>query len=77
MHYVLQSFLLTIYFIFYSLSHSVLNSNTAMEEDFPRGGASVATPLEVRQIRNEAERDVLFEVMNNYRGAWRKALSDF
>lgn len=66
MHYVYQSFLLTIYFIFYSLSHSVLNSSTAMEEDFPRGGASVPTPSEVRQIRNEAERDVLFEVMNNY-----------
>ncbi|XP_015771536.1 PREDICTED: protein RRP5 homolog [Acropora digitifera] len=32
-----------------------------MEEDFPRGGASVPTPSEVRQIRNEAERDVLFE----------------
>ncbi|XP_044173478.1 protein RRP5 homolog [Acropora millepora] len=32
-----------------------------MEEDFPRGGASVPTHLEVRQIRNEAERDVLFE----------------
>lgn len=37
-----------------------------MEEDFPRGGASVLTPLEVRQIRNEAERDVLFEVINKF-----------
>lgn len=37
-----------------------------MEEDFPRGGASVLTPLEVRQIKNKAERDVLFEVRNNY-----------
>ena len=77
MYCVLQSFLLTIYFIFYSLSYSVLNSSTAMEEDFPRGGASVLSPLEVPQIRNEAERDVLSEVMNNCRGAWRKALSDF
>lgn len=28
---------------------------------FPRGGASVLTPLEQKQIRNQAERDVLFE----------------
>ncbi|XP_068709241.1 protein RRP5 homolog [Montipora foliosa] len=39
---------------------SVLNSRAAEEEDFPRGGASALTPLEVRKIRNEAEKDVLF-----------------
>ena len=31
------------------------------ERAFPRGGASVLTPLEQKQIRNQAERDVLFE----------------
>lgn len=31
------------------------------ERAFPRGGASILTPLEHKQIRNQAERDVLFE----------------
>ncbi|KAF2088033.1 nucleic acid-binding protein [Saccharata proteae CBS 121410] len=31
------------------------------ESAFPRGGASVLTPLEHKQIQNEATRDVLFE----------------
>ncbi|GAM88985.1 hypothetical protein ANO11243_070190 [Dothideomycetidae sp. 11243] len=31
------------------------------ERSFPRGGASVLTPLEQRQIKAEADRDVLFE----------------
>ncbi|KAF4551253.1 putative rRNA biogenesis protein rrp5 [Elsinoe fawcettii] len=31
------------------------------ERSFPRGGASVLTPLEQRQIKADAERDVLFE----------------
>ncbi len=31
------------------------------EEAFPRGGASVLTPLEYKQIQIEATRDVLFE----------------
>ncbi|KAI7600787.1 hypothetical protein KC343_g15512, partial [Hortaea werneckii] len=31
------------------------------DRSFPRGGASVLTPLEHRQIRAQAERDVLFE----------------
>ena len=31
------------------------------EEAFPRGGASVLTPLEHKQIQIEATRDVLFE----------------
>ena len=31
------------------------------EIDFPRGGASTLTPLEVRKIRTTAEKDILFE----------------
>ena len=31
------------------------------EPAFPRGGASILTPLERKQIHNEATRDVLFE----------------
>lgn len=31
------------------------------ERAFPRGGASVLTPLEQKQIKNQADRDVLFE----------------
>lgn len=34
------------------------------EKSFPRGGASVLTPLEHKQIRAEAERDVLLEQEN-------------
>lgn len=34
------------------------------EKSFPRGGASVLTPLEHKQIQNEAARDVLFEQSN-------------
>ncbi|KAJ7376224.1 hypothetical protein OS493_036047 [Desmophyllum pertusum] len=36
------------------------SSRRAEEEDFPRGGASALSPLEVRKIKNEAEKDVLF-----------------
>ena len=32
------------------------------EEDFPRGGASALSPLEVRKIKEKAEKDVLFGV---------------
>ena len=32
------------------------------EEDFPRGGSSSLTPLEVRRIKDEAEKDILFGV---------------
>lgn len=39
-------------------SNSVLSSS---EVAFPRGGSSVLTPLEVKEISNEAARDVLFE----------------
>ena len=31
-----------------------------IETDFPRGGAPTLTPLEVRKIRADAEKDVLF-----------------
>ncbi|KAK8189387.1 uncharacterized protein BKA78DRAFT_269917 [Phyllosticta capitalensis] len=37
---------------------------TQEERSFPRGGASVLTPLEHKQIQNEATRDVLFEQSN-------------
>ncbi|GMF98734.1 unnamed protein product [[Candida] boidinii] len=40
---------------------SVLNS---AEISFPRGGSSILTPLEVKEIANEAARDVLFENQN-------------
>ncbi|XP_028390902.1 protein RRP5 homolog isoform X2 [Dendronephthya gigantea] len=30
------------------------------EEDFPRGGAHALTPLEIREAKNEAEKDILF-----------------
>ncbi|KAF2225867.1 hypothetical protein BDZ85DRAFT_213447 [Elsinoe ampelina] len=34
---------------------------TGEDRSFPRGGASVLTPLEQRQVKADAERDVLFE----------------
>jgi len=37
----------------------------AEEVDFPRGGASALSPLEVRRIKHEAEKDVLFGVSIN------------
>ncbi|TAQ85094.1 hypothetical protein B7494_g6580 [Chlorociboria aeruginascens] len=39
------------------------------EAAFPRGGASVLTPLEHKQIQIEATRDVLFEQQNSKGGA--------
>ena len=41
----------------------MFNTRHAEEEDFPRGGASALSPLEVRKIKNEAEKDVLFGVI--------------
>ncbi|GMG37587.1 unnamed protein product [Ambrosiozyma monospora] len=35
------------------------------EISFPRGGASVLTPLELKEISNEAKKDVLFEQNQN------------
>ena len=48
----------------YNLSpvNRVFHPRAAEEEDFPRGGASALSPLEVRKIKNEAEKDVLFGV---------------
>jgi len=43
--------------------NSVFQSRQVEEEDFPRGGASALSPLEVRKIKHEAERDVLFGVI--------------
>lgn len=40
---------------------SVINSS---EVSFPRGGATALTPLEVKEISNEATKDVLFETSN-------------
>lgn len=40
---------------------STLSVLTAEEPSFPRGGASILTPLEHKQIQIEATRDVLFE----------------
>ena len=33
------------------------------EQDFPRGGAPILSPLEARKIRKTAQRDILFSVM--------------
>jgi len=41
-------------------SSRAFHPRAAEEEDFPRGGASALSPLEVRKIKNEAEKDVLF-----------------
>ncbi|KAL7272217.1 rRNA biogenesis protein rrp5 [Rhizina undulata] len=40
---------------------STLRSAKDEETSFPRGGASVLTPLEYKEIANEAAKDVLFE----------------
>ncbi|KAK6465056.1 hypothetical protein DFJ63DRAFT_282319 [Scheffersomyces coipomensis] len=42
-------------------SRSVISSS---EVAFPRGGATALTPLEVKEISNEATKDVLFEASN-------------
>jgi rRNA biogenesis protein RRP5 len=41
------------------------------ERAFPRGGASVLTPLEQKQIKAQAERDVLFEQQTGQKAAPR------
>jgi rRNA biogenesis protein RRP5 len=47
--------------------HHVPKISRVREEDeaFPRGGASILTPLEHKQIHIEATRDVLFEQQNS------------
>lgn len=42
-----------------NVAKSLLSS--AAEIAFPRGGASVLTPIEIKEVSNEAKRDVLFE----------------
>lgn len=39
---------------------SLVQQDAATEMSFPRGGASVLTPLELKQVANEAASDVLF-----------------
>ena len=43
--------------------NSVVQTAANDEEDFPRGGAHPLTPLEIRQAKNEAEKDILFGVV--------------
>lgn len=40
------------------------------EKSFPRGGASVLTPIEQKQIRAKAERDVLFEQQTGQKASY-------
>lgn len=47
---------------------STLRTVRNEEESFPRGGASALTPLEFKQISNEAARDVLFEASGGAAG---------
>jgi rRNA biogenesis protein RRP5 len=44
-----------------SLQVTKIAGTKGEEPAFPRGGASILTPLEYKQIQNEATRDVLFE----------------
>ena len=52
-------------FILKFFKTSAIQAQGAEDEDFPRGGASGLNPLEVRKIREEAEKDVLFGVRYN------------
>lgn len=47
------------------------------ERSFPRGGASVLTPIEQKQIEARAERDVLFEQQTGQKPARREGDDDF
>jgi rRNA biogenesis protein RRP5 len=46
------------------------------EKAFPRGGASVLTPLEHKQIQIKATQDVLFEQAGGVKRSGKDALSD-
>ncbi|KAF2667132.1 nucleic acid-binding protein [Microthyrium microscopicum] len=46
------------------------------EKSFPRGGANVLTPLELKQVQNEATRDVLFENTSTKRKAGSESGED-
>lgn len=52
-----------------TVAPSTLRAVRNEEESFPRGGASALTPLEFKQISNEAARDVLFEAGGGAAGA--------
>ena len=43
---------------------STLRVSKDEEASFPRGGGSILTPLEFKQISNDAAKDVLFEAEN-------------
>ena len=43
---------------------STLRASKDEEASFPRGGGSILTPLEFKQISNDAAKDVLFETEN-------------
>ena len=43
---------------------STLHASKDEEASFPRGGGSILTPLEFKQISNDAAKDVLFESEN-------------
>ncbi|KAK9854523.1 Tetratricopeptide-like helical protein [Penicillium brevicompactum] len=47
------------------------------EPSFPRGGASVLTPLERKQIQIQANRDVLFEQKGTQKPSQQKPSNDF
>lgn len=47
------------------------------EPSFPRGGASVLTPLERKQIQIQANRDVLFEQKSSQKPSQKKPSNEF
>jgi rRNA biogenesis protein RRP5 len=47
------------------------------EPSFPRGGASVLTPLERKQIQIQANRDVLFEQKGTQKPSGKKPSNEF
>jgi len=47
------------------------------EPSFPRGGASVLTPLERKQIQIQANRDVLFEQKGTQKPSHKKPSNEF
>ena len=53
----------------YSMPDATDSKISSNEYAFPRGGATGLTPLEVKEISNEATKDVLFEVANQNKRA--------
>ena len=56
-------------------TQSSLLRNTTEEVSFPRGGGSVLSPLEIKQVSNEAAADALFGTSSEERSAKRNKLS--